>query len=129
MKTRQIDLASRSPAFGENPKAEGRGKALGEAVRDALLRRYLTWEGVAEAISAAFGAVTAATVRAAFAGTERNYWRGEWIVLVADDPEVREAVAPPPVDPAAAYHSLREQLARRAPGELEIFDRKLGRLT
>lgn len=128
MKSRQIDLASRVPAFGSNPIAESRAAALGEAVRDALLRRFETWEGVAGALSSAFGHVSSATVRACFEGRERNNWRGEWLVLVADDAEVRAAVAPPPTDPAEAYRQLREQLARRAPGELDIFDRKLGRL-
>lgn len=128
MKSRQVEMADREKRFGTNLIMEARGKSLGEAVRDALLRRFETYDGVAAALSAAFGHVTGQIVKVAFAGAERNYWRGEWILLVADDPEVRAAVAPPPTDPVEAYRALREQLARRAPGELEIFDRKLGRL-
>ena len=67
MKSRQVDMAERNAIFGSNPVVEGRGKALGEAVRDALLRRYETWEGVAAAISAAFGYVSSAIVKAASA--------------------------------------------------------------
>ena len=128
MKSRQVDMAERNAIFGSNPVVEGRGKALGEAVRDALLRRYETWEGVAAAISAAFGYVSSAIVKAAFSGAERNYWRGEWITLVADDPDVRAAVAPVPRDPVEENAKMREHFARRAPGELENFDRRMGRL-
>ena len=128
MKSRQVDMAERNAIFGSNPVVEGRGKALGEAVRDALLRRYETWEGVAAAISAAFGYVSAAIVKAAFSGAERNYWRGEWVALVADDPDVRAASAPPPRDPAAELGQLREYLARHYPKALDDFDRRQGRL-
>lgn len=128
MKSRQTDMADRERRFGQNPIAEARANALKDAVCAALLDRYGNYPGVAEALSAAFGHVSEATVKACFADSERNYWRGDWIILVADYPDVRAAVAPPPVDPAAELARLREHLARRAPGELENFDRRVGRM-
>lgn len=128
MKARQTDMAARVPAFGANPIAASRADALKDAVCAALLDRYGSYPAVAEALSAAFGNVSEATVKACFSGAERNYWRGEWIVLVADYPDVRAAVSPPPKDPAEELAKLREHLARRASGELENFDRRMGRL-
>lgn len=129
MKSRQTDLSSRVASFGANPIAEARARAVQEAVRDALLRRFDSYAGIAAALTQAFGHVSDATVKAAFNGVERNYVRLEWAVLVLDDADVRAAMAPPPRDPAEELARTREHMAKYAPGELERFDRRMGRIS
>lgn len=131
MKSRQLKLADKAPAFAADPLVGRRARAIVEAIGDALIRRYGTWESAAAALDAVFGVdgrpVSGSVLRAAFSDSERNYPRLEWSVLVLDDPQVQAAIAPRSLSPDEELRLLREHMAGRAAGELERFDRAIGR--
>lgn len=127
MKPAQTEMGARAPGFDTDPRAARRGRALVDVVVDALERRYGSLEAAAAALDAVFGPegrpVSGTQLRAAARQAERNYFRAEWIALVADDPEVVAFFAAYRRTPTEQLAALREHMAKNARGELERFDR------
>jgi hypothetical protein len=129
VKRRQLELADKSPAFAMPPGMDRLARTMVEAIGDALLRRFGSYEAAAAALDAVFGPqgrpVSGSTLRACFSGVERNYPRLEWAALVLDDPLVVMALTPKRLTPEEELRMLREHLAHNARGELERFDRRV----
>jgi hypothetical protein len=129
----QMTLGERSVAFDADPYTSAAAARFQAAVKAALVRKYGSLEDAAAAADRAFGPegryVSGESMRAAFSPlNERNHWRGEWVMLVREDAEVRAFFEAPRVDPAEELAALREYMAQRAPDALGNYDRKAGRI-
>ena len=131
MKAPQATFGERVPAFEQDVATMRAGRTLIDVVADALVRRFGTFEDAAQALDRAFGPegrpVSGSTLRAAVKGVERNYFRAEWVALVADDEEVRAFFVRPVRTPAEELAAMREFMAKDSPGALDRFDRKVRR--
>lgn len=129
----QMSLGERAAAFDADPLTGARAVAFQATVKAALIRKFGSLEEAAQAADRAFGPVlghycSSQSMSAAFSeSNERNYWRGEWCVLVMDDAEVRAFFDEPVIDPAEELAAMREHFAARAPDSLASYDRKRGR--
>lgn len=115
------------PGFDVDAKAARRSRAFVDLVVDAMERRFGSLETATEvALDGIFGPegrpVSGSQLRAAARQAERNYFRAEWVIVVADDPEVVAFFASFRRTPEQELAALREHMAKNARGELERFD-------
>lgn len=131
MRQPQTTMGERTPGFDVDTKAARRGRAFIDVVLDAMERRHGSLEAAAAVLDAVFGPegrpVSGTLLRACARQAERNYFRAEWVVIVADDPEVVAFFASFRRTPAEELAALREHMAKNARGELERFDVALAR--
>lgn len=114
------------PGFDVDAKAARRSRAFVDLVVDAMERRFGSLETAAAVLDGIFGPegrpVSGSQLRASARQAERNYFRAEWVIVVADDPEVVAFFASFHRTPEQQLAALREHMAKNARGELERFD-------
>lgn len=131
MTGRQRSLGEKSPEFDQDLLTVRRSESLRDVFHDACIARFGDLETAAEALNRAFAPegrpVSGASLRVAIRQKERNYWRGEWIAIIADHPLFQAWLTSLRMTPEQENAAMREYFATEAPGILRGFDRKVQR--